>query len=94
MQTWDLLGLYFCCRELYEDYIDPVPTDYSKNTAQLKLRPSGPGQVIFEPYPFDTRPLRIQLAFRRLPQTAFPCIEEFQRAYFRAEIDLLRFELV
>jgi hypothetical protein len=94
MQTWDLLGLYFCCRELYEDYIDPVPTDYSNHSARLKMRPSQPQQVIFEPYPFDTRPLRIQLAFKRLFRTAFESVEEFQRAYFRAEVDLFHFELI
>jgi hypothetical protein len=94
MQTWDLLGLYFGCRELTEDCIDPVPIDYSNNSAQLKMRPSGPQQVRFDPFPFDTTPLRIQLAFKRLSRTSFQNTEEFQRAYFRAEVDLLHFELI
>jgi hypothetical protein len=25
MQVWDLLGLYFCCQEPYEDFVEPVP---------------------------------------------------------------------
>jgi hypothetical protein len=25
MQVWDLLGLYFCCQDVRDDYIDPVP---------------------------------------------------------------------
>ncbi len=29
MQVWDLLGLYFCCQDPYDDYIEPVPQKYS-----------------------------------------------------------------
>ena len=94
MQIWDLLGLYFCNQDPYEDYIDPVPTDYSGHGgSQIRIRPSGT-QVVFEPYPFDTRPCHVQLAFKRLPHSTFENVEEFQRAYFKAESDLFRFELV
>ena len=29
MQVWDLLGLYFCCQDPYDDTIEPVPASYS-----------------------------------------------------------------
>lgn len=94
MQIWDLLGLYFCDQDPYEDYIDPVPTDYSgEGGTQLRIRPSG-RQIVFEPYPFDGKPCHVQLAFKRLPRSTFGNVEEFQRAYFRAESDLFHFELV
>jgi hypothetical protein len=95
MQVWDLLGLYFCCQEPYEDYIEPVPRSYAdKNGVRLTMKPADPGQVAFDPYPFDARPCRVQLAFKRLPKTTFGNLEEFRRAYFQAENELMRFELV
>jgi len=93
MQVWDLLGLYFCCRELSEDSVDPVPVDYSGNSIQLRMRPSGPREVTFEPYPFDRRPLKIHLAAKRLPRIAFESTEDFQSEYFKSPNDLLSFEL-
>jgi hypothetical protein len=95
MQIWDLLGLYFCCHELCEDFVEPVPLDYSdKEGIRLTLKPAGEGRVRFEPYPFTTRPCHVQLAFRRLPKTTFENIEAFHRAYFQAENELMHFELV
>jgi len=94
MQVWDLLGLYFGCQDPYEDYIEPVPTSYSdKNGVRLAMKPAGPGRVMFEPYPFNVRPCRVQLAFKRLSQGSFEDLEEFQRAYFQSENELLQFEL-
>ena len=94
MQVWDLLGLYFGCQDPYEDYIEPVPTSYSdKNGVRLTMKPAGPGRVMFEPYPFNVRPCRVQLAFKRLSQGSFEDLEEFQRAYFQSENELLQFEL-
>jgi len=97
MQVWDLLGLYFCCQDPYDDYIEPVPRSYAgggNGGVRLTMRPVGPGRVAFEPYPFDVRPCRVQLAFRRLPKTSFADLESFRRAYFQAEHELMRFELV
>ena len=94
MQVWDLLGLYFGCQDPYEDYVEPVPTSYSdKNGVRLAMKPAGPGRVMFEPYPFNVRPCRVQLAFKRLSQGSFEDLEEFQRAYFQSENELLQFEL-
>ncbi len=95
MQVWDQLGLYFCCQDLYEDYIEPVPVGYSGNAGiRLSMKPAGPGQAAFEPYPFDVRPCRVQIACKRLPRTSFENLEAFQRAYFQADNELLRFELL
>ena len=94
MQVWDLLGLYFCCQDPYEDYVEPVPIDYSGEAGvRLRLRPSGPRQVTFDPYPFEVRPCRIELAVKRLPRASFESVEAFQREYFRAENDLMHFEI-
>ena len=95
MQVWDLLGLYFCCQDPYEDHIEPVPADYSGGKGvRLTLHPSGTQQVKFDPYPFDVRPCRVQLAFKRLPRTSFESLEAFHREYFRAENGLLHFEII
>lgn len=94
LQVWDLLGLYFCCQDPYDDHIEPVPTGYSnKNSIRLSMKPAGASQVAFEPYPFDVPRCRVQLAFKRLPRTSFENVEAFRRAYFQAENELMRFEL-
>jgi hypothetical protein len=96
MQVWDLLGLYFCCQDAYEDVIDPVPVSYEDRDGgvRMALTPRGNGQVQFDPYPFDVRPCRVQLVTRRLTQRRFADEEAFRRAYFGAEVELLTFELV
>ena len=48
MQVWDLLGLYFCCQEPYDDYIEPVPVGYSgadNEGVRVSLKPVGPRRV-------------------------------------------------
>ena len=107
MQVWDLLGLYFCCQEPCEDYIEPVPVTYSSDLnivdghrppqdeqgIRLTMKPAGPGAVVFEPFPFDVRPCEVQLTIKRLPKSSFDDIDAFHRAYFQAAIDVIRFEL-
>ena len=97
MQIWDLLGLYFCCQDPYEDHLDPVPVRYAggkSSGAKIRMTPLGNGRVKFDPYPFDIPSCRIQLAFRRLPSATFPSVEAFRRAYFQADDELMNFELV
>lgn len=94
MQVWDLLGLYFCCQEPYEDYIDPVPVNYSdKQGIRLTMTPAGSGRVQFAPFPFDVRPCRVQLSLKRLMKNSFENVESFQRAYFQAAAEITTFEL-
>jgi hypothetical protein len=97
MQTWDLLGLYFCCQEPYTDHIEPVPTRYGSGDdagTRLSMTPAGPRRVVFDPYPFDVRPCHVQLTFKRLAATTFSGVEAFRRAYFQAGIEVMEFELI
>lgn len=95
LQVWDLLGLYFCCQEPYNDYVDPIPTSYEREDGvRMSLTPAGPRQVKFEPYPFDERPLKTQIACKRVPQASFRDIAEFREAYFKAPNELLEYEMV
>ena len=96
LQIWDLLGLYVCGRERQEDFVEPVPTGYTADRpgTRLVMRPGGERRVAFDPYPFDTRPCRIQLTARHVPEASFPDVLSFRRAYFRAEVRLLEFELL
>lgn len=96
MQVWDLLGLYFGCQEPYADHAEPVPAGYGtdRDGVRMTMTPEGPRRVAFDPYPFDVRPCRVQLAVRRVPRTTFESAEAFRRAWFQAEVGLEEFELV
>jgi Protein of unknown function (DUF3891) len=97
LQVWDLLGLYFCCQEPYDDYIEPVPLAYDgkkENAVRLSMHALGPRKVAFEPFPFARRSTEVQLACRRLPSTTYPDLDAFRRAYFQARVEVMNFELV
>lgn len=97
LQVWDLLGLYFCCGDPVADHIEPVPLGYgggAKEGIRLTLTPRDSRHVAFEPFPFDRRPCRIQLSYRRLPSHTYPDVDAFRQAYFKAPIALMEFELV
>lgn len=97
MQVWDLLGLYFCCQEPYEDFVEPVPVSYADGDddgVRMAMKPVGPRRVEFAPYPFDVRPLAVQLTLKRLPQATYPNVAAFRRAWFGAEVSVEEFELV
>ena len=93
LQVWDLLGLYFGCQEPVEDYMEPVPSDYAGSSVRLGLTPAGQRKVAFDPYPFDQRPLRLQIACRRVAGH-YPDQASFRKAYFQAPAELLEYELV
>ena len=95
LQVWDLLGLYFCCRPPHEEYIEPVPTRYANGDGvRLELTPRGDWEVALTPYPFGTRPLRVQIGYKLLPGAGYASQDEFRRAYFQAESRLLTYTLV
>ena len=97
LQIWDLLGLYFCCQEPYEEHVEPVPVSYAggdDDGVRMTIAPAGPRRVAFTPYPFDVRPLRVQLTEKRLPEATYPDAESFRRAWFGAEVGVVEFELV
>jgi hypothetical protein len=96
LQVWDLLGLYFCCGDVYPDYIDPVPVDCGAGgdgKVRLELIPEGLRRVRFEPYPFDARPFTIQLRFKLVPAGPFASDADFRKAYFGARHQWAEFEL-
>jgi uncharacterized protein DUF3891 len=95
LQTWDLLGLYFGCQEPCDDRIEPVPTTYAPADPGVKLtmRPVGDRHVAFEPFPFDKRGLKVQIAARRVPQSTFEDSAAFRRAFYQAEQSLLEYTL-
>lgn len=96
-QVWDLLGLYFCCQEPYDDYLEPVPVRYGaagKDDIRMTMQVRAPRQVAFTPYPFDREGLRVQLYYKRLPTANFASDEAFRQAYFKAESDMMVFELI
>lgn len=97
MQVWDLLGLYFGCQEPYADHVEPVPVGYGETDGDgvpMTLTPVGPHQVAFDPFPFDVRPCRAQLAVRRVARATFEDVAAFRRAWFQAEVGLEEFEFV
>ncbi len=97
LQVWDLLGLYFCCQEPREDRIEPVPLAPSASRTdgvRLTMNPLTPRKIAFDPYPFATRPVHVQLSSRRLSDQHYPDLDSFRRAYFQAPVELLDFELV
>jgi hypothetical protein len=97
LQVWDLLGLYFCCQDPYQDHIEPVPQNYGAardEGVRLTMTPVDTRRVVFDPYPFATPGLRIQLASRRLAAVSYPDKAAFERAYFQAEVELTAFELL
>jgi hypothetical protein len=96
-EVWDLLGLYFCCQDPFDEHIEPVPVRYGgerQDGVQMTMKALTPRKVAFDPYPFDLRPLRVQLYFKRLTKANFADDDAFRRAYFTAESDMITFELV
>ena len=97
MQVWDLLGLYFCCQDPYQDYIDPVPLKYGadrKAGVKMTLTPKDRTTVAFDPFPFGEKGCEVQLAWKRLPRITFEDQADFRRAYFQAETELTTFTLI
>ena len=60
---------------------------------RLRLTPAGATRVVFDPYPFDVRPCRVQLAFKRVAARTFEDVEAFRRAWFQADVGVMEFEL-
>lgn len=95
LQVWDLLGLYFGCQEPCEDYIEPVPVTYhdSDKGIRLSMTPVGSGKVKFDPFPFDERGVHVQMSYKTVAGK-FPDEASFRKAYFKAPMQVMDFELV
>ncbi|MBF6568921.1 MAG: DUF3891 family protein [Candidatus Binataceae bacterium] len=97
MQVWDLLGLYFCCQDVCDDFVDPVPQKYSANGdrgVKMIMKPESKTRVAFSPYPFDVRPLKVQLRLKHLPRATFENDEDFRKGFYQARNEWTEFELV
>jgi hypothetical protein len=97
LQVCDLLGLYFSCHEPDELYIKPVPTAYTSDKSDgvvLTMKPVGPREVAFEPFPFRAKNYRITLLTKRLPARKYCNADDFMAAYFQSQSELLSFTLV
>lgn len=96
LQVWDLLSLYFSCQEPAEDYIEPVPTSYREAEGEgvrMTLTPVGRNKVAVYPFPFDVNPCKFQLTARRLSPAKFKNEDDFYKAYFRAPLIVMEYEL-
>jgi len=95
LQFWDLLSLYFCVRDPYPQYVEPVPTRYGHAPkVRVTLTPLASGKVVIEPYPFDLPALPVDVPYRRLATAKFPDEAAFRAAYFQALPQVLHYELV
>ena len=94
LQVWDLLGLYFCCQEPYDDAIDGIPTKSAAQGVRMNMRPVGERKVRFDPYPFQGASTKVQLSCKRLPERKYGTIAEFRETYFKAPNELIEYEIV
>ena len=86
LQVWDLMSLYLCTQErLKEEAIEPVPTRYVEGEGLcLRLTPLSPGRIAIDPFPFDQSPFKVNVVYRRLPESRFADAHAFEAAYFGA----------
>jgi hypothetical protein len=86
LQVWDLMSLYLCTQErLKEGAIEPVPTRYVEGEGLcLRLTPLSPGRIAIDPFPFDQSPFKVNVVYRRRPESRFADAHAFEAAYFGA----------
>lgn len=95
LQAFDLISLFLCNKDAVDDYIEPVPTSYGGQSkpVRLTLKSIGDNRIAVDPYPFDRRPLRVQLIRRVLDRTTFPDPGAFREAYFKTTPEAAEFIL-
>jgi hypothetical protein len=95
LQTFDLISLFLCNKDVVGDYIEPVPTSYDGRSGpvRLALKTVDTNRIEVDPFPFDSRTLRVQLVRRCLEQSAFPNQTSFREAYFKATPEAVDFTL-
>jgi hypothetical protein len=86
MQAFDFISLFICNKDVLDDYIEPVPASYDGGSAQVRMtmKTVDKNTILFDPFPFDIDPLRVQLIRRRLDRTTFSSDAAFREAYFKA----------
>jgi hypothetical protein len=96
LQVWDLLGLYFTTREPYPHAVEPVPTAYDADLhsgVRMSMQPLGGRRVAFDPYPFDVRPLTLNIPCRRFDRGTFASGDEFRKVYFQTAPEMLTYQV-
>jgi len=96
MQAFDFISLFICNKDAIDDYIEPVPTSYdgSSAPARLTMKTVEKNKILFDPFPFDVNPLKVQLIRRRLDRTTFSSDAAFREAYFKAVPEAVEFTFV
>jgi hypothetical protein len=97
LQVWDLMSLYFSCDAPEREHvIEPVPTGYGdaeNEGVRMTMTPIDATSIAVDPYPFDVATLRVSLPARRFAQSKFESQDAFRKAYFRAPLMLLEYDL-
>jgi len=86
LQAWDELSLAFCITDSPPGYgeIGGVPTTGPRADATLSVTPAGPDTYRVDPYPFDTAPLDVHVAYRTVDDDAVTDAESLVHAYYDA----------
>ncbi len=89
VQFFDLLSLWFCCRERTQTEAFTLPTGEIVHFTPLKS-----GEIAVEPYPFSQPTLNLEVDARRTTNRTFPDRTAFQAAYDEAKRERLNWKLV
>jgi hypothetical protein len=72
LQTWDLLSLYFCLRDLASATpLTLASTDHAGKITSLQVIPQDRDTVTISPYPFASSPLTFTLTVRDIPNREY-----------------------
>ncbi len=95
LQTFDFISLFLCNKDVVDDYIEPVPTSYDGKSGPIRLtvKTKEGNRIEFDPFPFDTNRLRVQLIRRQMKQTTFADEAAFRAAYFQTTPEAVDFTL-
>ena len=97
LQVWDLLSLYICSNEKFQDHvIDPVPIGYTnaQAAAPMRIKPVSSARIEIDPFPFDRPALEVAVVYRRLQQGDLHDADAFRAAYFGAQPQVAAFTFV
>ena len=57
------------------------------------MHPLADNRVVFEPYPFDVRPLTLHIPYRRVDPACFTDGDTFRKAFFQAVPEMLTYSV-
>jgi hypothetical protein len=59
----------------------------------MSMKAEARNRVLFSPYPFDVRPLKVQLRLKHLSNSSFDGDQAFRKAYYQANNEWMEFEV-